>query len=292
MTPEDLFSGFLPEEPQSYFKGLQPDLPGLPRDIVFFLRRSYEKLAPGEPICHNRFNLVVNLGRSGTLSLDFLDVHLNHGDALLIFPRQVQIFGQFETLSLGMASFDLDADQIHVFQSLCSRPLPLTGRALNVYGYALEQYRRTPPDPNLVALYLESVLRELAQKIPAPVHALASSTPVLESNDARHFRRKLQTVIPQEGWNISVPKLAQILKLSESALHKKTRRLLGCSPGAFIESGRLLFALDLLRDSCLTIGQVALACEYGSAETFIRAFKKRYGITPGSWRKSHAPLSP
>jgi len=203
------------------------------------------------------------------------------------------------SVSWGYTGFDLA--ETSGLEPLRYRPVEMEGRAMETYRFALEQYRlrsrmsaggtsRSVGDPDLPGIYLAAVLRELAQKVPEAEKLL--SFPERERRgDNKSFIRLVRSLILQGGWNLSVPELAEQLKLSESALHKKFRRILNGTPGQYVSDMRLEYACRLLNESCLTVGQVSLACEYRSPGSFIRAFESRYGITPGKYRRDTGGFS-
>lgn len=72
---------------------------------------------------------------------------------------------------------------------------------------------------------------------------------------------------------------------SPSALSKLFRRQMNTSAARYIRQKRLALALTLLKQGC-TVGETSLRCGFGSTETFHRAFKEHYGVTPGQLRGS------
>jgi AraC-like DNA-binding protein len=61
------------------------------------------------------------------------------------------------------------------------------------------------------------------------------------------------------------------------------------SPAAFIRAERLRCARQLLADpryASLTVSQIAWRVGLPEVTVFIRAFKRQYGLTPGSWRNA------
>ena len=70
---------------------------------------------------------------------------------------------------------------------------------------------------------------------------------------------------------------------SVSALSKAFRRQKNTSAAKYIRERRLSMARDLLRSGA-AVGEAGARCGFGSAETFHRAFKEKYGVTPGQLR--------
>lgn len=70
---------------------------------------------------------------------------------------------------------------------------------------------------------------------------------------------------------------------SASSLSKLFRRQMSTSVAKYIRQKRLEIALGLLQQGC-SVGDTCLQCGFGSTETFHRAFKEQYGVTPGQVR--------
>lgn len=78
-------------------------------------------------------------------------------------------------------------------------------------------------------------------------------------------------------------------------LHPRTlsRRLAeeNCSLHELIEDARFDVAGRLLRASQMSLTQIAAELYYADASAFTRAFRRRFGVPPGEWRKSQAAHS-
>jgi transcriptional regulator GlxA family with amidase domain len=79
--------------------------------------------------------------------------------------------------------------------------------------------------------------------------------------------------------------LAERVNLSSSACARLFRRSLGCSPQQYVRRTRMAQAGILLTRRELSIESVASACGYGDRFAFTRAFARRFGISPGRYRK-------
>lgn len=76
------------------------------------------------------------------------------------------------------------------------------------------------------------------------------------------------------------------------SLHPRTlsRRLAaeGCSLNELVEDARFDVACQLLKDPALSLTQIAAELYYADASAFTRAFRRRFGVPPGEWRKANA----
>lgn len=78
--------------------------------------------------------------------------------------------------------------------------------------------------------------------------------------------------------------LAATVDISPFRMHRLFRSLLGETPRAYVERQRLERARFrmLVQDASLT--RIALDCGFESPDTFSRAFRRRYGESPATWR--------
>ena len=85
--------------------------------------------------------------------------------------------------------------------------------------------------------------------------------------------------------NISVQDVADYVKLTRSYATTMFTKEVGMSPKNYIQNCRLTKARNLLESSSLTIAEIAYSCGYSKSESLVKAFSKRYDISPGDYRK-------
>ncbi|MFN0036639.1 MAG: ATP-binding protein, partial [Saprospiraceae bacterium] len=85
--------------------------------------------------------------------------------------------------------------------------------------------------------------------------------------------------------NLTVERMSEEFGLSRVQLFRKTKALLGDSPNDFIQHIRLKKAGQLLRETQLTVAEIAYQTGYSSPGYFATAFRGRYGVSPSEWRE-------
>lgn len=106
---------------------------------------------------------------------------------------------------------------------------------------------------------------------------LAISDP--DVRKAMHYiREHLQSQILQ------VSELAEALGLSRRALERRFVKSLGHGPAHEIQKSRLKLVAKLLRETDMSISDIAARVGYSSSEYLIRVFKKDRGYTPNQFR--------
>jgi AraC family transcriptional regulator of adaptative response / DNA-3-methyladenine glycosylase II len=87
-----------------------------------------------------------------------------------------------------------------------------------------------------------------------------------------------------DGRHAGVEELAARLGVGGRQLRRLFDHHLGASPVAVAQTRRVLFAKQLLQDTRLPLGEVALAAGFGSVRRFNETFRELFGRPPGSLR--------
>ncbi|CAD5108126.1 helix-turn-helix domain-containing protein [Zestomonas carbonaria] len=109
--------------------------------------------------------------------------------------------------------------------------------------------------------------------------------PHLKGGLAPHQRRLLQDYIEQHlDQPLDLDGLAALVALSPYHFARMFRTSFGVPPHRYLLARRLTRACQLLRDSTLSLGEIALACGFASASHFSNRFRAAVGGTPGQYR--------
>jgi AraC-like DNA-binding protein len=92
--------------------------------------------------------------------------------------------------------------------------------------------------------------------------------------------------------DITLDKLAQHLGVSTGYLGKSLKNSLGKSFNDYLSDVRLKRACNLLESSGMSVSDISAASGFSSATYFLYVFKKRFGVTPGEYKKTSAVQSP
>ncbi|MCA5893474.1 AraC family transcriptional regulator [Isoptericola sp. NEAU-Y5] len=92
---------------------------------------------------------------------------------------------------------------------------------------------------------------------------------------------------PAEPWTLE--SLAARARLSRSAFAERFAAVVGEPPMAYVAGHRMDVAARLLREPGASVAAVAGRVGYESAPGFHRAFVRRHGCTPGTWRTAAGP---
>jgi AraC-like DNA-binding protein len=109
------------------------------------------------------------------------------------------------------------------------------------------------------------------------------------SNDP-FLDRVVDAIHEQPGRDWTVERLAAISAMSRSTFAERFRDAVGRSPADYVTGVRIDAAKHLL-ESGRAVSEVSRELGYASDEGFSRAFRRRTGMTPSSWRMAHrAPV--
>lgn len=87
---------------------------------------------------------------------------------------------------------------------------------------------------------------------------------------------------PGRPWTLE--SLCSLAGLSKTAFSNRFTELVGCPPIEYVATWRMQTAAGLLRETGMTIDDVAERCGYRSVSAFSKNFKRTFGVAPGSFR--------
>jgi AraC-like DNA-binding protein len=137
----------------------------------------------------------------------------------------------------------------------------------------------------LLDMLLLYILRAWFEQRPAPAKATGWAAALADPavSAALHAMHRE----PAQPWTVQT--LAAKAGLSRATFAHRFTALAGQPPLTYLTWWRLTVAASLLRESDAPLGEVAARIGYTSEFAFANAFKRRYGIAPGKYRRQSAP---
>lgn len=120
---------------------------------------------------------------------------------------------------------------------------------------------------------------------PAPVPIERESSNFIIRSNPR-LREIIDYMRKNLDRKISIHSLAVRFGLSDSAFYKLFASQFSSSPKQILLELKLRHADDMLRTQNCAMKQVAEESGFSTLTAFFKAFKEKYGCTPGEWRKS------
>ena len=100
--------------------------------------------------------------------------------------------------------------------------------------------------------------------------------------------RRVRTVLDEQYRDApSIHELAAMIGLSASRLAHLFREEVGMSIRSYIVERRLQMASMLIVQTHERISQIAYGVGFNDVSNFNHSFKKRFGMSPGDYRKTH-----
>jgi len=97
--------------------------------------------------------------------------------------------------------------------------------------------------------------------------------------------RALDHIHGHAGQEIDLETLARIAGMSRTAFALRFRDVTGTTPAAYLTEWRLMQARELLAGSDLPMAEIADRVGYKSDASFLRAFRRIFGDSPGAFRR-------
>lgn len=153
----------------------------------------------------------------------------------------------------------------------------------------------TAPDKELLLRLLERMERELAEG-GDPRRATAAFLQILlliegaeaEAGEKFDLPTPLPEILEEIGRRFGEPlRMADIAEryfISQSTLNRLFQQHLRISPHTYLENLRLARAKRLLASGC-DVTATALECGFSDSSYFILLFRRRFGVTPGKYRR-------
>ena len=111
------------------------------------------------------------------------------------------------------------------------------------------------------------------------------SPPVVGGLSPMVLRRAIERLRSDSDADVSLATLAADAGLSRFHFCRAFKESTGLSPHAWLRQYRLEHAMNMLRDTDVSVVSVAAALGYASQTAFAAAFRKLTGETPSDWRR-------
>lgn len=190
----------------------------------------------------------LDMAQNGNDTLKFFLDRMQSGGPVVLSPKSLQIFPELERAihELLYCPFSGKMKQLYML-SKCIEILVLQAED---YHLSVQAPRAFIPDP--------------------------WAKPMLE---ARDYLNKNLSRPP------SLSELSKIIGVNEYTLKKEFKRHVGFTVFAYITEKRLQKACLSLRETNQSIGEIGLDLGYSSSQHFSQAFKKKFGLSPRSYRE-------
>lgn len=222
--------------------------------------------------------------------------NLGAGDLLLLGETAEGSVGTLNGKDVEFWSFSLHLD--HLFPLFGSAEIPLLHqiverlKSLRVYSattdVAVECHNLASQVSAMTNLSQRcQVLRIAAAVLNDEFHNAEQNVCGFDRMD-EHLAQVFEHLSLDELLHLPVGSLAKKFNCSRRHLNRIFHQYFGLSVAALRMEMRLLKAISLLRDPAAKVSNIAQECGFNHLGLFNLCFKKRFGETPGNWRRSAA----
>jgi AraC family transcriptional regulator len=193
-------------------------------------------------------------------------------------PREGGVAGRFFTLSV--AAHRLGTAELHsplLGAATCLSPREGVAIARRIVVECARWDRCSPLAAEGLALELLALVsrRRQSDETRAPGWVVAARELLLDRLDD----------------DLRIDEVARAARVHPVHLARVFRRVYGRTPGDFVRHHRLERAASLLRETRRPISEVALSSGFADQSHLSHAFKRRFGVTPGAYRRGGAATS-
>lgn len=148
--------------------------------------------------------------------------------------------------------------------------------------YYMEQSKGQKAAPLKVQSSLSAIWSLLYENIPPENHIVNT-----RSNDLTATRNMVGFIQKNYTRKISLKEIALSGAVGQSKCCKLFTKYFGQTPNTYLNQYRLNKSLEHLRNSDMSITEIALSVGFGGASYYTEIFRKCFGKSPTEYRKSH-----
>lgn len=249
---------------------------------------------------HREMEIIVIKKGVGIITLNLESVHVTQGDIIFILPGQLHSIRQDCHYSMEYENIFFKQELLRTgTDDLCHREFlePLFSGLFDIPSHITPDHAHYDILNNCITqldtccfeqpygyqLLIKGILFQL-------FFSLVNNHPRKKTSTKRTYALdKLKLILSYIETHyeepVSISEVAHICHYSDSHFMKFFKNCMGISFGQYINEYRLQIAAQLLKESDETILSIASSCGFDSLSYFNRSFKKKYGLSPGKYRK-------
>lgn len=155
-----------------------------------------------------------------------------------------------------------------------------------IYGIGMSLKTEIESSSPASSLYIDSLTNTLAIHLLRRYTSLTNSRMVVEEPVHPHnFTQVIDYIEDSLGQSIELEQLAQIAGMSRFYFCRLFKQSVGFTPHQFVIRRRIERAKHLLRQSNLSIAEIAITCGFANQDHLTRYFKRLTSATPSIFRQ-------
>lgn len=214
---------------------------------------------------------------SGTYSVHGKAYNLKAGDAFIIFPDEITYYvaNEADPWEYSWVEFNGTAVSKYLSATAFTPDCPVVYNATEGEASILELTQAEPDNPYEITGLLYRFLGTLVSDKPK------------NGSMADEYVKAAISYIHTFYYNrsINVEEISDYVGIDRSYLYRLFKEKMGVSPKKYIMEYKLKTAAKLLKETNLSVGQVALSTGFDDQLYFSTAFRNYYGMAPTKYRK-------
>lgn len=233
---------------------------------------------------HTHFELLIIENGEMTIILNNEKISLNKGQ-LIIVPQNAKSI-RMHSANQRTLTHSIHFEAPFLDFRLLARKLDVSHLIAPIID-ALHQNSEEILALDNLYLQLNSLIYSLYQQLYI-VKKDASSTAMREKYENDIFNEIIQYIHESDIIALKVSNLVDEFNLSRSTLQQLFNKYEHTTPKIYINQLRLEKSRQLIRESNLSITEIATKLGYGSIQYFSRAFSKAFNVSPSEYAKGYA----
>lgn len=214
---------------------------------------------------------------SGTYSVRGHSYELKANDAFLIYPDEITYYvaSESDPWEYSWVEFNGTAVSKYLSATRFTPDEPVIYSAKNAESAICELAETESDNPYAITALLYKFLGELVTNKPK------------SGSMADEYVKAAISYIHTFYYetDINVDRISSYVGIDRSYLYRLFKEKMGISPKKYIVEYKLKTAAKLLKETGLSVGQVALSAGFDDQLYFSTAFKNHYGVSPTKYRK-------
>ena len=160
---------------------------------------------------------------------------------------------------------------------------------LQGYKIGADDYITKPFEPELLKIRIENILeninkvkKEFGKNPEVAFKELAVSK--IDEDFLNHVIELIEKNLDNGAFDMEC--FAKNLGVSTSQLYRKIKGISGVSPNEFIRTYRLREAAKMIKETALSISEVAYKVGFNDSLYFSKCFKKQFGVSPSKYKSA------
>ncbi len=261
--------------------------PLIPQGLKFYSRGSGKSY--GTPWAHGKYIFRYQLSGEACFNVDGTNFNMTPGDGILIPPgaRHCIISCDAEQHSLG-AAFELSPKELRL-RRVCKYVFQLTSRDQKLLSTAVGAFidwiNGNAASAGEAAMFFACFLHRVQHL------DIQENIGISVDNTQNSLVGKIvEYLAANRDHRVTLKELAHVMHVSGSTIRQTFYAQMGRSIGAYELSRRLIYSVELLRSTDLSVNEVAVKCGFSSANGLYRALKRAKCDGPAKIRKKvHKP---